>query len=57
MRDQDPIETLMDLILEDRSRIETIYFLMSEDNVKKELTKPWISFAQMKHRKHQKAFF
>jgi N-acyl-D-amino-acid deacylase len=44
MRDQDPIETLMDLILEDRSRIETIYFLMSEDNVKKELTKPWISF-------------
>jgi N-acyl-D-amino-acid deacylase len=44
MRGKDPIEPLMDLILEDRSRIETIYFLMSEDNVKKELTKPWISF-------------
>jgi N-acyl-D-aspartate/D-glutamate deacylase len=27
-----------------RSRIGTIYFLMSEDNVKKKLTKPWISF-------------
>jgi len=44
MRGKDPIETLMDLIVEDRSRIQTIYFSMSEDNVKKELTKPWISF-------------
>src|SRR6195256_5245526 len=44
MRGKDPIETIMDLILEDRSRIETIYFLMSEENVKKELGKPWISF-------------
>jgi N-acyl-D-amino-acid deacylase len=32
------------LILEDQSRIGSIYFLMSEDNVKKELAKPWISF-------------
>jgi N-acyl-D-amino-acid deacylase len=44
MRARDPIETLMDLIAEDESRIETIYFLMSEENVKKELAKPWISF-------------
>jgi N-acyl-D-amino-acid deacylase len=44
MRGKDPIETLMDLILEDRSRIETVYFVMSEENVKKELAKPWISF-------------
>src|SRR5437899_1941135 len=43
-RGKDPIETIMDLISEDESRIGTIYFLMSEENVKKELGKPWISF-------------
>jgi N-acyl-D-amino-acid deacylase len=44
MRGKDPIETIMDLIAEDESRIDTIYSLMSEENVKKELAKPWISF-------------
>ena len=44
MRGKDPIDTMMDLIAEDESRIGTIYFIMSEDNVKKELAKPWISF-------------
>ena len=44
MRGKDPIDTAMDLIAEDESRIGTIYFIMSEDNVKKELAKPWISF-------------
>ena len=44
MRGKDPITTIMDLIAEDESRIDTIYFLMSEENVKKELQKPWISF-------------
>ena len=44
MRGKDPITTIMDLIAEDESRIGTIYFLMSEENVKKELAKPWISF-------------
>jgi N-acyl-D-amino-acid deacylase len=44
MRGKDPIETAMDLISEDESRIDTIYFLMSEENVKKEIAKPWISF-------------
>jgi N-acyl-D-amino-acid deacylase len=34
----------MDLISEDESRIGTIYYLMSEENVKKGLRKPWISF-------------
>ena len=43
-RGKDPIDTMMDLIAEDESRISTIYFIMSEDNVKKELAKPWISF-------------
>ena len=44
MRGKDPIDTMMDLIAEDESRIGTIYFVMSEDNVKKEVVKPWISF-------------
>src|SRR5207237_260207 len=44
MRGKDPIDTIMDLISEDESRIGTIYYLMSEENVKKELRKPWISF-------------
>ena len=44
MRHKDPVETLMNLILEDRSRIGTVYVVMSEENVKKELAKPWISF-------------
>jgi N-acyl-D-amino-acid deacylase len=44
MRGKDPITTIMDLIAEDESRITSVYFLMSEENVKKELAKPWISF-------------
>jgi N-acyl-D-amino-acid deacylase len=44
MRGKDPVETIMDLIAEDESRIDTIYFLMSEENVKKEMARPWISF-------------
>ena len=44
MRGKDPIETIMDLLLEDRSRIGTIYFMMSEDNIKKQIRQPWVSF-------------
>ena len=44
MRGKDPVETIMDLVLEDRSRIGTIYFLMSEDNLKKQIRQPWVSF-------------
>lgn len=44
MRGKDPIETIMDLVLEDRSRIGTIYFLMTEDNIKKQIRLPWVSF-------------
>ncbi|MGZ5504012.1 MAG: N-acyl-D-amino-acid deacylase family protein [Chthoniobacterales bacterium] len=44
MRGKDPIETIMDLLSEDESRIDCVYFLMSEENVKKEIAKPWISF-------------
>lgn len=44
MRGKDPVETVLDLLLEDRSRIDTIYFLMSEENIKKQLVRPWVSF-------------
>ena len=44
MRGTDPVETIMDLVLEDRSRIGTIYFLMSEENIKKQIRLPWVSF-------------
>jgi N-acyl-D-amino-acid deacylase len=44
MRGKDPAETIMDLVLEDRSRVGTVYFMMSEDNIKKQIRLPWVSF-------------
>src|SRR5688572_6964458 len=44
MRGTSPEETAMDLVIEDGSRVSTVYFLMSEDNVKKQLKLPWVSF-------------
>ena len=44
MRNKDPWDTVLDLILEDRTRIGVVFFLMSEDNVKKQLKLPWVSF-------------
>ncbi|MGI8889301.1 MAG: N-acyl-D-amino-acid deacylase family protein [Chthoniobacterales bacterium] len=44
IRGKDPVETIMDLIAEDESRIDSVYFLMSEENVRKKMAKPWISF-------------
>src|SRR5258708_18978619 len=44
MRGTSPGETAMDLVIEDNNRVGTIYFLMSEDNIRKQLRMPWISF-------------
>jgi N-acyl-D-amino-acid deacylase len=44
MRGKSPEETAMDLVIEDGSRVGTVYFLMSEDNVKREAALPWMSF-------------
>ena len=44
MRGKSPEETAMDLVIEDGSRVGTVYFLMSEDNVKREVDLPWMSF-------------
>jgi N-acyl-D-amino-acid deacylase len=44
MRNKTPEETIIDLVIQDHSRVEVIYFLMSEDNVKKEIKLPYMSF-------------
>jgi len=44
MRGKSPEETAIDLVIEDDSRVGTIYFLMSEENVKEQIRRPWVSF-------------
>ena len=44
MRGKSAAETAMDLVVEDGSRVGTIYFLMDEANVAKQVTLPWMSF-------------
>jgi N-acyl-D-amino-acid deacylase len=44
MRGTDPRYTAMDLIIEDNSRIQTVYFTQSEEVVRKAITLPWVSF-------------
>jgi N-acyl-D-aspartate/D-glutamate deacylase len=43
-RGEDPVDTIMNLVLEDRSRVGTVYFMMSEDNLLREIKLPWVSF-------------
>lgn len=44
IRGKSPEETAMDLIVQDSTRVESIYFLMDENNIKKQLALPWVSF-------------
>jgi N-acyl-D-amino-acid deacylase len=44
LRGRDVPETIMDLMLEDESRVGAVYFMMSEENVRKQLALPWVSF-------------
>lgn len=44
MRHSTPPETAIDLVIQDGSRVESVYFLMSEDNLKKQIALPWVSF-------------
>ena len=37
-------DTAMDLVAEDGSRVQVVYFLMSEDNIKRQIQQPWVSF-------------
>jgi len=43
LRGKSPEETAMDLVVEDHTRVETAYFLMSEENVRLGLRQPWVS--------------
>lgn len=44
MRKTSPVETAMDLVVQDGSRVGTVYFLMSEENIKKQIALPYMSF-------------
>ena len=44
LRGSTPEETAMDLIIEDSTRVGVSYFSMTEDNIKKEVALPWITF-------------
>jgi N-acyl-D-amino-acid deacylase len=44
MRGTSPEETAMDLVVQDESRVGTVYFLMSEENVRKQIRLPWMTF-------------
>jgi N-acyl-D-amino-acid deacylase len=44
MRGTSPEETIMDLIIEDGSRVGTVYFTQSEDIVRRAVSLPWVSF-------------
>jgi len=44
MRGTDPENTILDLVLEDESRVGTVYFLMDEENIRKQIRYPWVSF-------------
>jgi N-acyl-D-amino-acid deacylase len=44
LRGKSPEQTAMDLVIEDDSRVGTIYFLMSEENVRRQVALPWVTF-------------
>ena len=39
-----PAETAIELVIKDNSRVGTVYFLMSEENIRKKIAIPWVSF-------------
>jgi N-acyl-D-amino-acid deacylase len=67
MRGKSPEETAIELVSEDDSRVGTIYFIMSEGNVKREVGLPWMAFGSdeaspapegvfLKSRSHPRAY-
>ena len=44
LRNEDYTDTVMNLVLEDGSRVGTVYFMMSEENIKRQIKLPWVSF-------------
>lgn len=43
-RGKDWIDAALDLILSERTRVDTIFFLMNEENIALQLRQPWIKF-------------
>lgn len=43
MRGRDQVDTLLDLVVEDRCATKAVSFVMSEDNIVKKLRRPWVS--------------
>lgn len=43
-RGRDPVETLLDLLVEDESAIGAAYFVTAEENIRKVVALPWVSF-------------
>lgn len=43
MRGTSPEDTIMDLVIEDDSRVNVVYFVMTEDNLRKQIKRPWVS--------------
>ncbi len=44
MRDAGAEETAMDLVIQDDSRVQSVFFTMSEDNIRRKIAVPWVSF-------------
>jgi N-acyl-D-amino-acid deacylase len=44
LRGEHPADTAMNLVIEDDSRVDAVYFLMTEENVRKQIQLPWVSF-------------
>lgn len=44
LKGKSPEETVMDLVIQDNSRLGAVYFSMSEDNIKRQMALPWMTF-------------
>ena len=44
MRGVSPEDAAIDVVIEDGTRVSTIYFLMSEENLRRQIAQPWVSF-------------
>jgi len=44
MRGKSPQETVMDLVIDDNSNVDGVFFSMSEDNLRKQIAQPWMMF-------------
>ncbi len=42
-RQRDPVDTILDLLTENRGNPSAVYFMMSEENIRKQLARPWVS--------------